>query len=121
MKQKIARKRRISPAWALLACLIAALAVTTGCFNVNVPEIPQIPRIPNIPGGTTDGAVVSELGYGTLVLNDGQRVTGWWRVEEDRNIYEMHEAPRTQSGQPSGREATIRMIPGRHVVGFERN
>jgi hypothetical protein len=121
MKPIIASKRRVSLTATVLAPLVLALATLAGCVNVRVPDIPQIPRIPDIPGGRTDGAVVSELGFGTLVITDGRRLKGWWRVEEDRNIYEMHEAPTTRSGQPNGRERTIQLIPGRDVVGFERN
>ena len=120
MTPNIASKRRISPAPIALACFVFGLATLTGCINVRVPDLPQLPRIPNVPGGTTDGAVVSELGFGTLALTDGQKVLGWWRVEEGRNIYEMHEAPSTRSGQPSGREPTIKAISGRLVVGFQK-
>ena len=70
MKPIIASKRRVSLTATVLAPLVLALATLAGCVNVRVPDIPQIPRIPDIPGGRTDGAVVSELGFGTLVITD---------------------------------------------------
>ena len=123
MKQNIAGKQRISPVKSVLAIMILGLLIASGCFNPRVDlRIPDIPRIPDVRVEDHRGndAVVTELGYGTLVIDDGQRILGWWRLDEDNDIYEMHEPPVTQTGQPSGRERTVDTIPGNRVVGFQR-
>ncbi len=123
MKRSIADGKQISPVKLALASLVLGLLAAAGCVNVRVPDIPPIPRIPDIPDGRhgrTTETVVTELGYGTLVIDDGRRILGWWRIDENSGIYELHEPPQTQTGQPNGRERTVETISRRHVIGFQK-